>query len=150
MKKPVKRIRAKPDDEEPAEDSLQAGWGQMKMRVKGEHVLVIIILLSALGSLGTLFVRMVDSPVVAIDKAIADQTKWQTDEHAKLHATVEHHRIINDQQHKALVDTQQRIADSLEQQVFYLSKTEKERTQYKIEMPDSLRRKLIDEKYDHH
>jgi hypothetical protein len=149
MKKPVKRIRAEPQAE-PFTDSLQAGWGPMKMHVKGEHVLVIIILLSALGSLGTLFVRMVDSPVLAIDKAIEGQIKWQTDEHDKINRTIDQHRIMNDTQHKALVDTQQRIADSLEQQVFYLSKTEKERAQYKIEMPDSLRRKLIDEKYDHH
>jgi len=147
MTKTTKRIRASPLPD-PAEDMLQAGWGPMKMRVKGEHVLIIIILLSALGSLGTLFVRMVDSPVVAIESAVTAQTKYQSDEHNKLSATVEQHRIMNDQQHKALVETQQRIADSLEQQVFYLSKSEKERANYKIEMPDSLRHKLVREQYN--
>ena len=147
MTKTTKRIRASPLPD-PAEDMLQAGWGPMKMRVKGEHVLIIIILLSALGSLGTLFVRMVDSPVVAIESAVTAQTKYQSDEHSKLSATVEQHRIMNDQQHKALVETQQRIADSLEQQVFYLSKSEKERANYKIEMPDSLRHKLVREQYN--
>jgi hypothetical protein len=146
MTKNKKRIRASPLPD-PAEDMLQAGWGPMKMRVKGEHVLIIIILLSALGSLGTLFVRMVDSPVVAIESAVTSQTKFQSEEHGKLSATVEQHRVMNDQQHKALIDTQQRIADSLEQQVFYLSKTERERANYKIEMPDSLRHKLIREQY---
>lgn len=125
-------------------DSVQAGWGPLKMQMKGEQVIVIFVLLSAVAALGTLLLRVVDSPV----EAITDQTKLLSEQHARLVATVDQHQTMNDVQHKALVETQRRIAESLEATVFYLSKEEKERKKYKIEMPDSLRRKLTEESYN--
>lgn len=114
------------------------------VKIRGVMPMVLIILAGSIYLTSLLLIRTADAPVAAIEKQTIEQSK----EHAIISNHITEHRLMNANEHKSLLDTQERIADSLDQQVFYLSKPESERAQYKIEMPDSLRTKLIGKKWN--
>jgi hypothetical protein len=87
-----------------------------------------------------LLVKQAEMPMQAINNAM----NIEIDQHSKLSAIIIEKHADSEREHISMLKMQERIADSLDAQVFYLSKPEKERAQYKIEMPDSLRKKLVD------
>ena len=119
---------------------IDFGWGNKILKVRGVVPLVVVIMGGSLFFSGWLLVKQVDAPVKSIE-GIAGSMALQ---HGGLSGVLLEQRAATEREHSALIRTQERIADSLDAQVFYLSKTEKERAQYKIEMPDSLRKKLVD------
>jgi hypothetical protein len=121
-----------------SEDEIEAGWGDKLLKIKGMLPIIILLLAVSLYFTGTLLIKMSDTPIRAITES---QTRTSA-EHKELSGIIVEDRVLNAADHTALVKTQERIADSLDQQVFFLSKTERERAQYQIEMPDSLRKKL--------
>lgn len=122
------------------DSSVELGWGRWAGKFKGQGTIVIVVLAVALYLLTLLLLRTADAPIAAIN----DQTVLQSKEHATIGRSITDHREMNERDHAALIRTQERIADSLDEQVFYLSKTEAERANYRIEMPDSLARKLVE------
>lgn len=119
---------------------MEVGWGKWAGKFKGQGTIVIVVLAVSLYLITLLLLRTADAPVAAIQAQSAEQTK----EHLVIGRSVAEHRDMNEKEHAALIRTQERIADSLDEQVFYLSKTEQERANYRIEMPDSLARKLVE------
>jgi hypothetical protein len=121
-------------------DQVDAGWGNKILKIRGIVPIVVIILGVALYFSGTLLIKQADAPIRSIEShsSVTDQ------QHGALSGILAEQRAQSSREHHDLIKTQERIADSLDAQVFYLSKTERERANYKIEMPDSLRRKLID------
>ena len=124
------------------EDEIEAGWGDKLLKIKGMLPIIILLLAVSLYFTGTLLIKMSDTPI----RAITDAQTQMSVEHKTLSGIISEDRAMNAIDHTALVRTQERIADSLDQQVFYLSKTERERAQYQIEMPDSLRKKLTSDR----
>lgn len=122
------------------DQSVEIGWGRWVGRFKGNGTIVIVVLAVSLYLLTLLLLRTADAPVNAIEA----QTVTQSKEHATIQKNIGDHREMNEREHASLIRTQERIADSLDEQVFYLSKTEAERANYRIEMPDSLSRKLVE------
>jgi hypothetical protein len=120
-------------------DSLRFGWGNWFINLCGQNVIMTLIIVTAFVFMGLLLIRSIDTPI----HAIQEQTVLQSGEHKIISNDVHEMRSIAKSEHEAILETQERIADSLEEQVFYLSKTEKERARYKIEMPPSLHRKLL-------
>lgn len=135
-KKKLTRLALSVDDE------IEAGWGDKLLKIKGMLPIIIVLLAISLYFSGTLLIRMSDTPI----KAIMDAQTQMSVDHKYIGSIIADHRTMNAIDHAALVKTQERIADSLDQQVFYLSKTERERGQYQIEMPDSLRKKLTSDR----
>ena len=121
-------------------ESIDAGWGNKIFKVRGVVPLVVMLLGVSLYFAGTLLVTQSTAPT----KAIEELKKDIATQHGGLYGMLAEQRAATEREHSALIRTQERIADSLDAQVFYLSKTEKDRAQYKIEMPDSLRKKLVD------
>jgi hypothetical protein len=121
-------------------DGIDAGWGNKILKVRGMVPIVVVLLGVSLYFAGTMIVKQTDAPT----KAIETLGTGVATQHGQLSGILSEQRAATEREHAALIRTQERIADSLDAQVFYLSKTEKERAQYKIEMPDSLRRKLVD------
>ena len=136
-KKPSNQPRAEPLSKDT--ETMQVGWGAWAAKLTGSNVMIVSVLGVLSYFLTLLLLRTADAPV----KAISDQTEAQTKEHHAIISSVSEHRQMNEREHASLIQTQERIADSLDEQVFYLSKTEKERANYRIEMPDSLARKLV-------
>lgn len=122
------------------DQSVEIGWGRWVGKFKGGGTLVIVVLAVSLYLITLLLLRTADAPVAAIEA----QAIMQSKEHVGLQNNIIDHRAMNEREHAALIRTQERIADSLDEQVFYLSKTESERANYRIEMPDSLARKLVE------
>lgn len=148
---PMKRrapIRAEPRKPAPpagpvrgeAQETMQLGWGQWAAKLTGSNVMIVSVLGFLAYFLTLLLLRTADAPV----KAITEQSDAQTKEHHAISGSITEHRLMNEREHAALIRTQERIANSLDEQVFYLSKTERERANYKIEMPNSLARKLVE------
>jgi len=123
------------------DDEIDAGWGDKILKVRGIVPIVVVLLGVALYFAGTLIVRQAEAPL----KSIESVSVITSQQHGNLSGILAEQRAATEREHLALIRTQERIADSLDAQVFYLSKTEKERAKYKIEMPDSLRKKLIQE-----
>jgi hypothetical protein len=121
------------------DDEIDAGWGDKILKVRGIMPIVVILLAASLWFSGVLLVKQAELPIAAIETHV-DTTSVQ---HGALSGILSEQRAATAKEHLDLLKTQERIADSLDAQVFYLSKTEKERAKYKIEMPDSLRKKLI-------
>lgn len=132
--------KASPVARNPDEETVSFGLGSWFAKMTGNNVVMVTIMGFSLYMLTLLLLRTTDAPV----KAIATQTDMQSKEHATISGSISDHRAMNEREHAALLRTQERIADSLDEQVFYLSKTESERANYRIEMPDSLSRKLVE------
>lgn len=132
--------KAVPVARNPTEETVSFGLGSWFGKMTGNNVTMVAVLGLSLYLLTLLLLRTTDAPV----KAIATQSEAQSKEHATISGSVAEHRAMNEREHAALIRTQERIADSLDEQVFYLSKTESERANYRIEMPDSLSRKLVE------
>lgn len=131
---------ARPTARNPDQESFSFGLGNWFAKMSGNNVAVVAVLGGSLYFTTLLLLRTTDAPV----KAIIAQSDAQSKEHAVISSGVAAHREMNEREHAALLRTQERIADSLDEQVFYLSKTESERANYRIEMPDSLARKLLE------
>lgn len=121
------------------DEAIAARWGDKFLSVRGALPIVVVVLGVALWFAGTLLVKQAETPVQAIE-TVGGAIGLQ---HTQLRGILSDQRAETAREHDALVKTQERIADSLNEQVFFLSKTEKERAQYSIEMPESLQRKLI-------
>ena len=119
---------------------IDAGWGDKILKVRGIMPMLVVLLGASLYFSANLMMREAEAPV----KAIAAHVAGTDSQHLSLSNVIQDHRLMNERDHQALIKTQERIADSLDQQVFYLSKTEKERAHYQIELPDSLRKKLVE------
>lgn len=126
----TKRTRMNPIH---GDDEIDAGWGDKILKVRGIMPIVVIMLAASLWFSGVLLVKQAESPIRAIENA----EKVFSDQHGKLSSIILENRADSEREHVGLLKMQERIADSLDAQVFYLSKTEKERAKYKIEMPDS-------------
>ena len=133
----TKRTRVKPIR---GDDEIDAGWGDKILKVRGIMPIVVILLAASLYFSGVLLVKQAEMPMQAINNAM----NIEIDQHSKLSAIIIEKHADSEREHISMLKMQERIADSLDAQVFYLSKPEKERAQYKIEMPDSLRKKLVD------
>jgi hypothetical protein len=120
-------------------ETIAARWGDKFLSVRGALPIVVVVLGAALMFAGWLLVKQTEAPVQAI-KSVGSEISSQ---HGELRNMLSDQRAATAREHEALVKTQERIADSLDEQVFFLSKTEKERARYTIEMPESLQRKLI-------
>jgi len=134
----TKRTRVKPIR---GDDEIDAGWGDKILKVRGIMPIVVILLAASLYFSGVMLVKQAEMPMQAIEAA----SRIVSDQHGKISSIIIEKRSDSEREHISLLKMQERIADSLDAQVFYLSKTEKERAKYKIEMPDSLRKKLIQE-----
>lgn len=132
--------KAPPTARNPDQESVSFGIGTWFAKMTGNNVAMVAVMGISLYLLTLLLLRTTDAPV----KAIVAQSEAQSKEHQAIASGVAAHREMNEREHAALLRTQERIADSLDEQVFYLSKTEAERANYRIEMPDSLARKLIE------
>lgn len=132
--------KAPPMARNPDQESVSFGIGTWFAKMTGNNVAMVAVMGISLYLLTLLLLRTTDAPV----KAIVAQSEAQSKEHQAIASGVSAHREMNEREHAALLRTQERIADSLDEQVFYLSKTEAERANYRIEMPDSLARKLIE------
>jgi len=119
---------------------IDFGWGNKILKVRGVVPLVVVIMGGSLFFSGWLLLKQTELPTQAIESMGA----VINNQHGQISGILSEQRAATEREHSALIRTQERIADSLDAQVFYLSKTEKERAQYKIEMPDSLRKKLVD------
>lgn len=129
-----------PSARNPDQETVSVGAGNWFAKISGNNVAMVTVMGVSLYLLTLLLLRTTDAPV----RAVAAQTEAQSKEHSAIAQDVAGHRAMNEREHAALIRTQERIADSLDEQVFYLSKTEAERANYRIEMPDSLARKLIE------
>lgn len=132
--------KAAPVARNPDEETVSFGLGNWFAKMTGNNVVMVAVMGASLYLLTLLLLRTTDAPV----QAIISQSESQSKEHSAISRSVADHREMNERDHAALIRTQERIADSLDEQVFYLSKTESERANYRIEMPDSLARKLVE------
>ena len=123
-------------------NEMDAGWGRWVLRVRGVQPLLILCFLSVSGTLVYLLTKSIETPI----SAIHDQTQLQTVEHQHMQQAIETDIALENnnrmKEHQAIEKAQVRIADSLEEQTFLLSLKDAERQKYRLQMPDSMRRKL--------
>lgn len=116
-------------------DQVRIGWKDKTVSIVGIHTTVVIVLVASLGWMGYLLKQSVDGTIAAIHTAISDQTKQQTIEHDRISSDL-------DRNFSVMSAGQNRIADSMEAQTFLLTKTEKERSFYKMDIPEGLRKRI--------
>lgn len=116
-------------------EQVRIGWNDKTVSIVGIHSMVVVVLICALGWMGYLLNRSVEGTISAINTSISEQTEQQTKEHNQI--THDLNRNFD-----VMSNSQNSIAESMEAQTFLLTKTEKERAFYKMEIPDGLRKRL--------
>lgn len=116
-------------------EQVRIGWNDKTVSIVGIHSMVVVVLICALGWMGYLLNRSAEGTIQAINTSISEQTEQQTKEHNQI--THDLNRNFD-----VMSNSQSRIAESMEAQTFLLTKTEKERSFYKMDIPEGLRRRI--------
>lgn len=116
-------------------DQVRISWRDKSISLVGLHTVVVLLLAVALTWMGILLDRSVTGTQTALREAIEQHTSEQSREHAAISDDVRRNLgKINAGQEK--------IADAMDSQTYLMTKTDKERQLYKLDMPDSLRKRI--------
>lgn len=116
-------------------DQVRIGWKDRNVSIVGLHTIVVAALVAALSWMGYLLNKSVDGTIEAIKQAVEEHGQQQTNEHV----------AISDEIRRNLgrmAEGQGKIAEAMDAQTYLLTKTDKERQLYKLDMPESLRRRI--------
>ena len=128
----------RPDRRATPPQQVKIGWGDKTISIVGLHSLVVAILTVSLVGLGLLLRESVtgsNEAIKGIYAAIEKQTEIQANQHAAISEEV------RDAFGKMQVN-QSRVAEMLDAQVYLMTKTDAERKLYKLDMPESLRKRI--------
>lgn len=117
---------------------MSVKWGDKTISIVGLHSIVVGVLTLALVLLGLLLRESVmgsNESIKGIYAAIEKQTEIQANQHTAISEEV------RDAFGKMQVN-QSKVADMLDAQVYLMTKTDSERKLYKLDMPESLRRRI--------
>ena len=116
-------------------DQVRISWRDKSISLVGLHTIVVAILTIALTWLGYLLERSVTGTQTILREAIEEHAKQQTAEHIGMSDDLR--RNLG-----RMSTGQDKIADAMDAQTYLLTKTDKERQLYKLDMPDSLRKRI--------
>lgn len=117
---------------------VRVGWGDKTISIIGIHTVVVVILALALVAMGFLLRESVNGSneaITGVYSAIEKYTKEQTNQHI----------AITDEVRDAfgkMQANQSRVADAMDAQTYLMTKTDAERKLYKLDMPESLRKRI--------
>lgn len=116
-------------------DQVRIGWKDYSVSLVGIHTIVVAILVGSLVWLGYLLNESVRGTQKIIQEYMEKHSKEQAEQHA----------IIADDIRRNIgrvSDGQTKIAEAMEAQTYLMTKTDKERQLYKLDMPESLRKRI--------
>lgn len=119
-------------------EQMSVRWGDKTISIVGLHSIVVIILVVALVGMGFLLRESVqgsNESIKGVYAALEQYTKEQKDQHVAISEEV------RDAFGKMQVN-QSRVAEMLDAQVYLMTKTDAERKLYKLDMPESLRKRI--------
>jgi hypothetical protein len=116
-------------------DAMKATWGDKSISLVGLHTIVVLVLVVALTWMGYLLHRSVSGTTEGINLAIDGLTKELTNQHTAMNEEVR-------KSFGRMEMTQNKVADAMDAQTFLMTKTDKERQMYKLDMPDGLRKRI--------
>lgn len=128
----------RPERRSVSPQQVRVGWGDKTISIVGIHTVVVMILTLALVGMGLLLRESVtgsNDAIKGIYAAIEKQTEIQANQHAAISEEV------RDAFGKLQVN-QSKVAEMLDAQVYLMTKTDAERKLYKLDMPESLRRRI--------
>ena len=117
------------------DDQMIVDMKNKKVSLVGIHTIVVAVLVVALTWMGYLLKEAVDGTKEAIREAVAEQTKQQSAEHL---AMTEEFRHSFGQMNL----NQGRMVDAMNEQTFLMTKTDAERKLFRLDMPDSFRKRI--------
>lgn len=121
-----------------APQQVRIGWGDKTISIVGLHTVVVVILVIALVCMGLLLREAVQGSNEAtkgVSVALEQYAKKQEDQHT----------AIIDEVKAAfgkMQENQSRVADAMDAQTYLMTKTDQERKMYKLDMPESLRKRI--------
>lgn len=118
-----------------APDQVRIGWKDYSVSLVGIHTIVVAILVGSLVWLGYLLNESVTGTQKIIQEAMEKHSREQADQHAAIADDIR--RNLG-----RVSQGQEKIADAMEAQTYLMTKTEKERQLYKLDMPESLRKRI--------
>lgn len=127
-----------PEQQAVSPQQVKIGWGDKTISIVGLHTVVVMILVLALVYMGLL---------------LREAVQGSNDAVRGLSVTIDKLSEIQAQQHVAITEevrdafgkmqvNQSRMADAMDAQTYLMTKTDAERKMYKLDMPDSLRRRI--------
>ena len=117
---------------------VRVGWGDKTISIVGIHTVVVVVLVLALVCMGLLLRESVqgsNAGVMEVSTAIDKLGKIQAQQHLDLS------KELQDAFGKMQAN-QNRVAESMDAQTYLMTKTDSERKMYKLDMPESLRKRI--------
>ena len=116
-------------------DHVRIGWKDYSVSLVGIHTMVVMLLVASLIWLGYLLNESVTGTQKILQESMEKHAQDQMQQHAAIAEDIR--RSIS-----RVSNGQDKIADAMEAQTYLLTKTDKERQLYKLDMPDSLRKRI--------
>lgn len=116
-------------------DQVRIGWKDYSVSLVGIHTIVVMILVGSLIWLGYLL----NESVSGTQRIIQESMEKHSQEQAKQHEAIA--EDIRRNLGRVSIG-QDKIAEAMEAQTYLMTKTDKERQLYKLDMPDSLRKRI--------
>ena len=119
-------------------DQVRVGWGDKTISIVGIHTVVVVIMIVARVCMGMLLrdaVKGSNAGVREVSISIDKLAEIQLQQHAAISEEVR-------EAFGKMQMNQSKVAEAMDAQTYLMTKTDAERKLYKLDMPESLRKRI--------